>query len=306
MSASIALTGSAKQEQVEGFNLLVKWKGQDVPVIQAPELATLFPKRSATAFDALKLSILANGQEGRCLYCSLDKKTLLCIDGHDTSKAFAELRKEGRLVEVAWDLYEPMASSRERILLELMAIVIRRKNLQTAVVIEEGVKELAIRQYLVNWYSQGTFPTDRWVAEDVGCSDTWVGKIRRRAVKAGLLMDVAEYDTRNGRKRTAQTKREVFAETETIPIGIGLPAKLESEITEVDLEREKRRRKRRQGRRMKSSRKPMRGTTSNRQRHPPLLGRKRRLPRWKPKPRGRRFQRRLSGMRHGSPRRWWS
>jgi len=29
MSAYIALTGSAEQEQVEGFNLLAKWKGQD-------------------------------------------------------------------------------------------------------------------------------------------------------------------------------------------------------------------------------------------------------------------------------------
>jgi len=239
MSAELAPKLEQKPE-LRDFNLWVDLQGRKVPVIQAPELATLFPKRSATAFDALKLSILANGQEGRCLYCSLDGETLLCVDGHDTSKAFAELRKEGRPVEIAWDLYEPKATSREKILLELMAIVIRRKILQTAVVIEEGVKELAIRQYLVNCYSQGLFPSDRWVAEDVGCSDTWVGKIRRRAVKAGFLMEVVEYDTRNGRKRSATTKREVFAETETIPIGIGLPAKLESEITEEDLEREKR------------------------------------------------------------------
>ena len=34
----IALTRSAEQEQVEGFNLLAKWKGQDVPVIQAPSV----------------------------------------------------------------------------------------------------------------------------------------------------------------------------------------------------------------------------------------------------------------------------
>jgi len=34
MSAYIALTGSAEQEQVEGFNLLAKWKGQapSVPI----------------------------------------------------------------------------------------------------------------------------------------------------------------------------------------------------------------------------------------------------------------------------------
>ena len=38
MSAYIALTGSAEQEQVEGFNPLAKWKGQDVPVIQAPSV----------------------------------------------------------------------------------------------------------------------------------------------------------------------------------------------------------------------------------------------------------------------------
>ena len=220
--------------QAREFQTLRAMGRKQVPVVQAPELANLFPHRTREALDALKLSILANGQEGRCLYASLDGETLLCVDGIDTSKAITELLNEGRPIDVAWDLYTPKAKTKEKILLELMALVIRRKNLQTAVAIDAATKEAAIRAYLITYYSQGLFPTDRWVGEDLDCSGTWVGRIRAKAVKEGALIAVEKYHTRSGHPRSATTKREIFAERQVIPIGTTTTTKLESETEDGD------------------------------------------------------------------------
>jgi hypothetical protein len=203
--------------------VLVTWDGAQVPVNYLEPLSTLFKRRDPDAFQLLKVSILANGQDGRCLFVSLDGKTLVCVDGHDTLRAIAELRNEGHLIEIAWELYEPKATTPETKLLELMALIIRRKNLQTAIEIDDGAKKRAIRAYLVSCYAQGFFPNDSWVAEDVGCSRTWVTNVRAEAVKSGKLIAVAAYAIRGGGTRTVKTERETFGGGKHVPVAVSIP-----------------------------------------------------------------------------------
>jgi hypothetical protein len=202
--------GATPPPERHSNKVLVTWNGAHVPVNYLEPLSKLFKRRDPHPFQLLKVSILANGQDGRCLFASLDGKTLVCVDGHDTLRAIAELRNEGHLIEIAWDFYEPKATTPETKLLELMALIIRRKNLQTAIVIDDGAKKRAIRAYLVSCYAQGFFPNDSWVAEDVGCSRTWVTNVRAEAVRLGKLIAVAEYAIRGGGTRTVKTERETF------------------------------------------------------------------------------------------------
>jgi len=61
------------------------WAGSK-PVRESPEIAGLFPKREPEALQDLKVSIAANGQDGRCLFLDTGDH-LLVIDGHDTCRA---------------------------------------------------------------------------------------------------------------------------------------------------------------------------------------------------------------------------
>lgn len=172
------------------------WAGGK-PVRESPEIAGLFPKREPEALQDLKVSIAANGQDGRCLFLDMGDH-LLVIDGHDTCKAHASLQMEGRQVEVAFDLYKPKATAPEEVLLEVMAVAIRRKNLQFGQPVEDEQKKKAILRYLLACSTQGVHRTAAWVAEDLGCSRTWVTQVREQAIRDGKLPRVEHYLTRKG------------------------------------------------------------------------------------------------------------
>lgn len=222
-------SASSNGSDETGGEAVCAYQEKDVLVVTDKTLYDLFPKREKEAFADLKLSIRMNGQEGKCLYCHLDDK-LLIIDGFDTSRVMAELRKEGHPIEVAWELYTPKATTREALFLELMAVIIRRKMIQTAVEVDEDTKEGAIKTYLTNCYAQAFFPTSRWVAEDLGCSGTYVGRIRDEMIKEGLLPEVPEYRTRNGKPWPAITQREVFNKTSPVAVTSSVPVKTDEEL----------------------------------------------------------------------------
>lgn len=180
------------------------------PVKEIPEIAGLFPKRDPQALQDLKRSILANGQDGRCLFLDMGDH-LLVIDGHDTCRAEAGLQKEGRDVEVDYDLYEPKATTPEDVLLEVMAVAIRRKNLQTAQPVQETDKRTAILRYLLACSVQGIHRTAAWVAEDLGCSRTWVTQVREQAIKDHKLPRVEHYVTRAGTYQKSEFYKPPFA-----------------------------------------------------------------------------------------------
>lgn len=175
----------------------LKFWADGKPVRESPEIAGLFPKREPQALQALMVSIAANGQDGRCLFVDMGDHFLV-VDGHDTCRAVASLQMEGREVEVAYDLHQPKATTPEEVLLEVMAVAIRRKNLQTAQPVEETDKKGAILRYLLACSTQGVHRTAAWVAEDLGCSRTWVTEVRERAIREGKLPRVEHYLTRKG------------------------------------------------------------------------------------------------------------
>jgi len=180
------------------------------PVKESAEIAGLFPKREFAALQELKTSILANGQDGRCLYLDAGDHYLV-IDGHDTSRAIAGLQREGREVEVTYDVYEPKEKAPEMVLLEVMSVAIRRKNLQTAQPVDEEQKKDAILRYLIACSVQGVHRTAAWVAEDLGCSRTWVTRVREQAIDEGSLPRVDHYLTRAGTYQKSDFYKPPFA-----------------------------------------------------------------------------------------------
>lgn len=185
------------------------------PVKESPEIAGLFPKREFAALQELKTSILAHGQDGRCLYLDAGDHFLV-IDGHDTSRAIAGLQREGREVEVAYDVYEPKEKAPELVLLEVMSVAIRRKNLQTAQPVQETDKRTAILRYLLACSVQGIHRTAAWVAEDLGCSRTWVTKVREQAIDDGKLPRVEHYLTKAGTYQKSDFYRSPFDNTNPV------------------------------------------------------------------------------------------
>jgi hypothetical protein len=179
------------------------------PVKESPEIAGLYPKRGQEALQELKVSILANGQDGRCLFLDHGDHYLV-VDGHDTCRAAANLRREGREVEVGFDLYQPRATAPEEVLLEVMAVAVRRKNLQTAQRLGEGDKKEAILRYLVACSVHGVHRTAAWVAEDLGCSRPWVTKVREQAIEEGRLPRVEHYLTRAGTYQRSEFYKAPF------------------------------------------------------------------------------------------------
>jgi hypothetical protein len=233
--ASETAKPSASSRKIKEINLMITMEdGRTLPVVQVAALADLFPDRSLEQFQALKQTILETGQIGKCLYCLWDNgNSLLLIDGRDTSRAIGQLRNDGRPVDVAWELYTPIATDRDKILLELMAIVIRRKLLQTAVKLDVDSKESAILAFLKNCYAIGDYRTSNWIASDLGCSETWVTKVRNKAIAQRELPVVPEYRTRNGKPWPVSTKRgDPFKETTVIPISTSLASRTEDEIME--------------------------------------------------------------------------
>jgi hypothetical protein len=233
---------TAEERPLEKLDLIVDWQGKQYPVLQHHVLARLFKHRSQHEIDELKLAMLVHGQFGRCLLYLVDGKAYI-VDGHDTLKAYSQFQRDGTDLKqsaisqfvIAFDVYEPKKTEEPEILAELMAYVIRLKNLQTAVTYTDTDKQSAVLKYLILRYSHGVFPTDRWVAEECGCSGTWVGHIRERAVAEGKLIAVAEYTTRNGKPRKAVTNRSVFAPRDTIPISAGhAPVQLEDDVVEQE------------------------------------------------------------------------
>jgi hypothetical protein len=233
------------------FSLMAKMAdGSYLPVVQAPELVALFRKRERSELDDLKLSLVINRQEGKCLYCLFDGgKSLLCIDGNDMSRVVAELQADGRPIEVAWELYTPKATEREALLVELMAIVIRRKLLATAVkkITPETKKEAVIR-YLVAFQSLGGLPpSSLWVAEDLGCSHDWVTKVRNEAMNKHILPRATKYRSRYNVKRKADsTLDEALLKTNVIKFtssatAIKTEAEMKAEAAEYERRREARR-----------------------------------------------------------------
>jgi hypothetical protein len=222
--------------------------GSYLPVVQSPELVALFPKREGSELDDLKTSIIINGQEGKCLYCLFDGgNSLLCIDGNDTSRAVSELQTAGRPIEVAFELYTPKATDRDELLIELMAIVIRRKLLATAVkkLTPESKKDAVIR-YLVAFQSLGGLPpTSLWVAEDLGCSHDWVTKVRNEAMDKHILPRATKYRSRSNVERKADSTRdEALLKTNvfkfTSSAAIKTEAEMEAEAAEYERRREAR------------------------------------------------------------------
>jgi hypothetical protein len=185
------------------------WAGGK-PVKEHPEIAGLFPKRTPQDLQDLKVSIAVNGQDGQCLFLEMSDHFLV-IDGHDTCRAIASLQREGRQIEVVYDLYEPKATIEEKALLEVMAVAIRRKNLQTAQPVHENDKKAAILRYLLACSDQRIHRTAAWVAEDLGCSRTWVTKVREQAIKEDKLPRVESYETRNGGYQTSEFYRAPFS-----------------------------------------------------------------------------------------------
>jgi hypothetical protein len=232
------------------FSLMAKMAdGSYLPVVQAPELVALFPRRDRSELDELKTSLIIHGQEGKCLYCLFDDgKSLLSIDGNDTSRAVSELQTAGRPIEVAWELYTPKATNRDELLVELMAIVIRRKFLATAVkkLTPESKKDAIIR-YLVAFQSLGGLPpSSLWVAEECGCSHDWVTKVRNEAMDKHILPRATKYRSRSGVERKSDSTRdEALLKTNVIKFtpsatAIKTEAEMESEAAEYERRREER------------------------------------------------------------------
>ena len=137
------------------------------PVLAHPDLYKLFPHRNAIQLEEMRNTIARHGQGGKVLL--LDKGDhYLLLDGHDTVQVVGLLQEEGQDIELAYEVYTPMETDPEAVYLECMALIIRRKNQQTAVEIKPEQKSAAILKYLREEASQKIYRTSNWIAKDLG------------------------------------------------------------------------------------------------------------------------------------------
>ena len=249
MKVPVARSAAPQQHKVESFHLYVVVEGKPVAVGQAPEIAQLFPnRRNKEQLADLATSILANGQDGEVLLLR-DSGHLIILNGHDVCRAIAVLQADGHAIELAYRLYEPKGTTPQEVLRECMALVIRQKLSQQTCPLNEQRKSHAIIQYLQVCYSQGHFPSDRWVAEDVGCSHTWVREVREDAVEQAQLPVADHYTTKDGR---VYAIRSPLAEVGDIPLDEEVPPIL-TESQEEEKRKEKEEREAELGRAVASS-----------------------------------------------------
>jgi hypothetical protein len=223
--------------KVEPFHLYAVVDGLPIPVVQAAEIAQLFPnRRDKDQLAELANSILENGQDGEVLLLR-GSEHLICIDGHDVLRAIAVLQSRGHAIKIAYRLFGVEGTPQE-ILRKCLTFVIRQKLSQQTCKLDDLRKDNAIIQYFLVCYSQGHSPSDRSVADEVCCSHTWVRDVRERAVDAGKLPRVDHYVTKDNRRYEIRTPLE---KVETIPLEQGVPTIL-TESQEEDERQEKKER----------------------------------------------------------------
>lgn len=207
----------------------VKVFANNKEVRENPQIAELFDKRIPDEMGILMHQIKEYGQQGKALL--LEKADhYLIIDGHDTVRAVGLLQQDGDAVELAWEAYQPEAATPDGVFAEIMGVAIRRKMIQTTQDITEDDKKGAILTYLKVCATQGINRTASWDAEILGCSATWVRKVREQAVTNGQLQAVASLQTKDGQYRRAKNFHS------PIDLSAGLEATAEAEPGDEDIE----------------------------------------------------------------------